>query len=253
MAKLLEITKFLDQALALSAYEDASQNGLQIEGRDEVKVVAVAVDAGERVADQAIALGADLLFVHHGIFWGKPFLLCGPDKRKIEKFFKASLGLYAAHLPLDGDPVFGNNFLLSNFLGLSNPERAVWYGSALIGCKASNDGKLSLETIVERLTQLPRGDDKVLNLNFGPTTPEKIAIVSGGGADFVRGYQELGIDTYITGEPKQFLYHFAAEHKLNVICAGHYATETVGVRAVGEELSRRFGVTAKFIDDPTGI
>lgn len=250
MANLDEIDQYIQKRLRISEFKDSSLNGLQVEGSEEVSSIATAVDAGLQVIQQAQF--ADILITHHGIFWGQDFPLTGSRKKLIETLFKAKLSLYTVHLPLDAHPELGNNFALADYLGLENPSPAVPLDGQCIGCIAENT-VLNRVSLVERLATLPGQSTAPLTLPFGPQTPQKIAIVSGSAANVLYDYQKLGFDTFITGEAKQFAYHFAKEERLNVIFAGHYATETLGVQRLGEELAKQFNLETTFIDVPTGI
>jgi dinuclear metal center YbgI/SA1388 family protein len=254
MAPLQEIVRFLDAELRLTEFEDSCLNGLQVESGENVTRIAVSVDAGESVIEKSIAAQAGLLLVHHGLLWaGANDRITGPHGRKVKRMLAAGLSLYAAHLPLDGHEALGNNFILAEKLKLSALERAVKYRTAMIGCLGRNEARLELAAYKEILDNLRGSSRNTLILPFGPSIPERVCVVSGSAADIALQYQAVGFDTFVTGEPKQMLFHFAKEHRLNILCAGHYATETVGVEAVGALLEKKFGVQSVFIDEPTGI
>lgn len=245
------LVDFLDVELDLTGFEDSSLNGLQFEGKEEVAKPGVAVDAGFSVVKTALANGVDFLIVHHGLMWGKSEAIRGPIRDLYRAILDAELNLYAAHLPLDAHPLYGNNFGLARLVGLEILQPACREGNRSLGCIGENQGRADREELEARLATLPGA--KILTLPFGPSIPERVCIVSGAGASVATRYAEEGFDTLITGEPRQFCYHFAKEHRLNIICAGHYATETVGVRLLGEALTGRFHFGYQFIDEPTGI
>lgn len=253
MAGRDQITKFLNNTLCLDQFEDTSLNGLQFEGCSEVTNVAVAVDAGLEVIKQAAEMNTQFLVVHHGLIWDKPFPFCGARKRLFEELWRKDLSVYAAHLPLDAHPDYGNNFGLARLLQLEEPVCSCNYHGQTIGCTAVNKRRASLRDLQEPLLNLPGATGSIVCLPFGPELPERIAIVSGGGADALFLHEKESFDTLITGEPRQFAFHYAKENRLNVLFAGHYATETVGVGELGRALEKEFGVQALFIDCPTGM
>lgn len=239
--------------MRLAQFQDSSLNGLQIEGSEKVDNIAVAVDAGLETLRQAIHLKANFVLVHHGLFWGKVIPICKAHKTLVKEALNADISLYAVHLPLDAHQTVGNNFQLGKALALSHLKPCAEYHGQLIGCHGVNDRNLSLSDIADTLCKLPGAGLPPLTLAFGPVIPEKIVIVSGAGAEELTQFEKDDFDTFITGEPRQSAYHFAKENKLNVIFAGHYATETLGVIALGKNLSERFGLNYTFIDIPTGI
>ena len=252
MAELTKIISFLDETLASPSFSDASLNGLQVEGSKEVSNVAVAVDVSLELVSHPDAKSADLLIVHHGLFWGKPLAIAGPHKRVIGSLFESNTSLYTSHLPLDAHAELGNNQCLAELLELCEVVSAGDYNGIKIGRLGLNKQKLSIENFDQKLSSL-EGDFKPLILPFGPKTPERVMIVSGSAADMLYAHKSEKFDTFITGEPKQFAYHYAKEHGLNAIFAGHYSSETLGVKALGKLLEEKFSVKWKFVDIPTGI
>ncbi|MDD2942677.1 MAG: Nif3-like dinuclear metal center hexameric protein [bacterium] len=248
-----EIIHYLNANLEPDIFDDTALNGLQIEGREKIGKIAVAVDAGKAVIEEAIRRNADMLIVHHGIFWGKSQSITGGFKEKLSLCLNAGLNLAAWHLPLDAHLSWGNNIALARLIGLANPTPCFPYCGKEIGICGENLSGATLDTILTSLGTLPGASVKIHHLPFGPTEPKKIAIVSGGGANALYEAHGIGIDTLITGEPKQACYHYAAEEHLNVVFAGHYATETLGVCEVGKALAAEFGLSWEFIDMPTGI
>lgn len=253
MTDLETICKFLHTELAIGDFTDASLNGLQIEGTARISSVATAVDAAEATVERAVAEGAQLLLVHHGLFWNEARPITGPLRRTVLRALLAELNLFAVHLPLDAHHEWGNNFQLGRLLGLTRLESCFPYHGKLIGCRGINSAKHKFTDLRDRLATLPGADLDMLTLPFGPAVPERVGIVSGSGADALLRWSEDGIDTFVMGEPRQFAYHYAKENKLNAIFAGHYATETIGIRALGAALADKFGVKTTFIDWPTGI
>ncbi len=243
---------FLDETLESAKFKDLSLNGLQVEGNPSIDTVCVAVDACLESAEKAANLGANLLVAHHGLFWGKPLALVGAHKRLIECLLDSKMSLYASHLPLDAHIEFGNNFSLARALELKDLRQCLEYEGQKIACRGSNELGRSIEEITTQLQELGPSF-KPLAINFGPKVPNKILIATGSAADALYSANSLDFDTLVTGEAKQFAYHYAQENKLNVIFAGHYTTETYGVVELGKLLTKKFGLKNHFIDIPTSI
>jgi dinuclear metal center YbgI/SA1388 family protein len=250
MANLRDIIALLDQHLAPGAEIDypGAWNGLQLEGRPTVASVSVAVDCSERTIELAIAEGAHLLLVHHGLFWDAERRITGPIYRKLSRLIRAGLSVYASHLPLDRHPDFGNSARLLRAIGLE-PDRSFghWKGEP-VGWSAPAD--LSQQRLADRIAMaIPSAP--LRTLLFGPTHLTRIACVTGSGADLMPAAAEEGIFTLLTGEASHQHFNQARELKLNLFLAGHYATETFGVRAVGDHVATTFGIPVTFIDDPS--
>jgi dinuclear metal center YbgI/SA1388 family protein len=250
---LHKITDHLKDLFSYSSFHDSSVNGLQVEAGDKVSKIAVAVDFAESIVEKAIKEKANLLITHHGFLWGATEPLVDTASRKIGPLFRNNLSLVGIHIPLDAHEKFGNNFILArDILGLKKLKSAIEFGGQTIGCMGENS-KLSLNDMTKILKKVPGALENPLALNFGPKIPKKVCVVTGAACDVIYQYEKEGFDTLITGEPRQFAYHFCKERNLNAIFAGHYATETFGVRAVGEHLSKKFKLPWVFIDEPTGI
>jgi len=251
-ANLAPICARLDELLALEKFNDIALNGLQLEGRESVSRVVAAVDISRDLLRHSQCQAGDLMLVHHGFFWGQALALSGPHGGLVREMFEKEVSLYAAHLPLDAHPEFGNNQLLAQEIGLESLKSSGDYRGVPIGRQGLNSKGLSLEDISEKLEGLP-GMASSLNLGFGPKVPEKVLIMTGAAADMLREHESLDFDTLITGEPRQFAYHYAKEHQLNVLFIGHYASETFGVRKLSERIAQEFKLENEFIDLPTGI
>jgi dinuclear metal center YbgI/SA1388 family protein len=231
---------------------DSSLNGLQVAGsREEIRRVALAVDASLETFRRAAEWTADLLFVHHGLFWGREQAVTGGRYRRLRFLIESGLALYAVHLPLDMQPEFGNNAGLARRLGLRGLEPFGTYRGQRIGFKGELESALSLSEVAALLGE---GDARTLGqLPFGPERSRRVGIVSGGAADEVLEAIEQGLDLYITGDASHTVYHACLEGGINVIFGGHYATEQWGVRLLGEKLARETGLETCFIDLPTGL
>lgn len=254
MAALSDIVKYLNKELDIHNFKDSSLNGLQVEGQAEVNLIGVAVDSGLSVLEEAINKGVNLLIVHHGIFWDRSEKFVGSLKKAIEMLIASKMSLYAAHLPLDAHVFYGNNYCLARLLDLTSLASCIDYHGRLIACKGVNRRGHSLEEFKEVLGALPGNtSEKVQVLPFGQNPPNHVAVISGSGADALFQAEREEFDTIITGEPRQFAYHYAKDHNLNAIFAGHYATETVGIRELGKITATKFALKWLFIDHPTGI
>jgi len=238
-----ELVRYLDGYLRLGDFpQDPSLNGLQVEGKGRVGKVGAAVDAGEAIFRKALEAGVDFLLVHHGLFWGKPFPLVGHHRRRLDLLFRGGINLYAAHLPLDAHPEVGNNFVLARGLGLLGLEP--WD----VGAKGRFPGPTPLLQVADRLGELT-GVEPLVHQG-GADAVETVIVVSGSGTGLL---PKVDADLFVTGEPKHAVFHETLERGLNVLYAGHYATETFGVKALAAHLQERFGLPWVFLDHPTGL
>jgi dinuclear metal center YbgI/SA1388 family protein len=253
MASCEKIIGFLDALLTPSAFDDYGPNGLQVPGSEEIDTVATGVSAGAELFERAAALGAGLVLVHHGIFWGAQTRnMERAEKRRLELLFGADLGLAAYHLPLDAHPQVGNNAILARELGAGGSEPFGRVRGAHIGVKARFDGGgIAPGELVERVTRVTGREP--LSFADGPDPIRSIGIVSGAGADHLDDAIAEGLDAFLTGEPAERSMLRARESGVHFLAAGHYATETFGVRALGGLLAERFGVRHEFIDVPNPI
>lgn len=252
-ASLSSLITFLDHLVPPASHIDSSLNGLQIESPcAEISRVAFAVDSGEMVIEQSVREGAQLLVVHHGILWGALERVTGPLARKFKLLINGGCSLYASHLPLDGSMTVGNGAQLATILGFESIEPAFSYKGNTIGVVAALQAPATIDAIIERARAL-KGFTQPYIVRAGGTTVSRAAIVTGSGAFALDEAKKLGVDLFISGEPKQEVFHHAHELKINALFLGHYATETVGVLALQREIERQFGISTTFIDIPTGI
>ncbi len=247
-----ELITYLDDYLRVKEIEDSSQNGLQVEGPEEVTKVAFAVDSCQAAFEWAVATEAQLLIVHHGLFWDKPFRLVGPLFRRVKTLIEGGCGLYAAHLPLDLHPKVGNNAELARLLGLKEPRAFGEHHGHKIGLGGVLDPPIPLDGLIERLARAT-GESPVRVLAHGPTEASQVGCISGWGGDMMDQVADAGFDTFVTGEAIHAFFHQAAEWGLNVLYGGHYATETLGVKALARHLEKKFGLKTTFLDIPTGM
>ena len=251
MANRDEIVRFLDERLDVRRVKDKSSNGLQVAGRLEVRKIAVATDAAMAVYERAAAEACDMLLVHHGLIWGGIRYVTHRNHAHLKFLLERDLNLYAAHLPLDMHPEIGNNALLARELGLAATRPFGDYHDEKIGIAGELPAPASTAQIAARLAARLGGEPKLLA--FGPAANRTVAVVSGGGGSAFTEAAESGIDCFVTGEASHEIFHAAREGGVNVILLGHYRSETIGVQALGDEVSDRFGVPAIFIDEPTGF
>ena len=248
---LKEVVGFLDGYLGVEGFPDYPNalNGLQAEGPERVERFAVAVDASEAVI--AAACGwADLLIVHHGLFWDGLQPLTGAYFRRVRLLVESRTALYAAHLPLDGHPESGNAAVLARALGIASPEPFGEYKGTHVGWSGAI-AAAPLADLAATLSALT--GDSVRTLPGGPETVTRAGIVTGAGASMLREAADAGLDVLITGEASHHHAIEAAETGVSVLLAGHYATEVWGVKAVRDLLEDRFVIAGRFVDSPTGL
>ncbi len=248
-----ELVTRLNERLDVEAYAgtDASTNGLQVGPKSgSIEHVAVAVDAAVATIDEAISLDADLLCVHHGLFWGGLDRLTGRSYDRIRPLIEHEIRCYAAHEPLDGHQELGNAAGVADLLGCTDRSPFGRVGSEWIGQQGTLPQPLELDGLCTALDALD--SERVQTLDFGPETIERVAIVTGSGTDWIDEAIDADVDALITGEGKQKAYHQAREAGLTVILGGHYATETFGVRSL-QSLFDRWGLETSYISHPTGL
>jgi len=249
-----EFDTLIRKILALDEYcgADVALNGLQVANSSAtVEKVAFAVDACLESIRRAAEWKANLLFVHHGLFWGKPLAVIGGHYQRLRALIEADLALYAVHLPLDMHPDLGNNYGLARRIGLQRLEPFGEYKGMKIGFKGTLAEQLSLEQVVRLCCG---GKEQGINvLPFGPENISTVGIVSGGAADEAYQAIEERLDLFITGDADHTIYHHCLEGRINVIFGGHYLTETSGVTLLAEKLEKGSDLETRFFDIPTGL
>ena len=252
MTPLNDIVSLLDTTLRIAEIHDApvALNGLQVENNGCVTKVALAVDGSQRTIDDAIAAGADLLILHHGIFWSGLRPLTGWWKAKVQTALNANLAIYAAHLPLDLHPELGNNAGIARGLGLADITPEIDYHGTTIGLAGTYHGTVGqLRDAYAALTGA-----QVTGVIHNPSAPAgRVVVCSGGAGEEIYQVQEKGYSTYLTGEENHWVSNAARDMGVNMLFAGHYATETFGVKSLGALLQQKFGLPTVFIDNPTGM
>lgn len=257
MPTITEIAAHLDELLHTSEIRDypSALNGIQVETDAEITRVAAAVDARERTIAGAVEAGANLLIVHHGMFWGGLQPLRGPNLRRIRALITSNLALYSSHLPLDAHPDLGNNVLLARELGLVPSAGFARHDAIHIGVAGESD--VPTAKLIERADALARahgGTARHTDAGASRIT-RRWAICTGAGAsrDTLDEAAARGIDTLIVGEGPHWTAVDGEELGITVIYAGHYATETLGVRALAEYVSRKYDIPWTFIEAPTTL
>ena len=249
--ELSRLVAWLDTYLGTDAFEDASLNGLQVEGQPEVNKVAVAVDSSLTTFEQAAEVGADLLIVHHGLFWGQPLPITGMHGRRVRYLLEHNLSLYASHLPLDAHREVGNNWGLARILGMDELEPFGRWGKRAIGVKGRFPNTVTLRELADTLEK--ELGESVLVHAGGKLELETLGIISGAAARDVVTAADEGLDAFLTGEPKHETFYDAFERGIDALYAGHYMTETVGVSLLADKIEQEFGLSTEFILLPTGL
>ncbi len=252
MANLDEIVEYLDRELKVASVPDYSgaMNGLQLKNDGNVSKVGSAVDASLPTIIKAIEAGIDLLIVHHGMFWHGAQKLVGAQYQKIKLSMDANLAIYSSHIPLDIHPVHGNNAILTKMIGMDDPQAFHnWKGIEL---GLSQKMNLPLEILLERIELAV--DDKIHYCKGSESEIVGIVgVITGGAGSELQSIANEGIDTFVTGEGPHWSYPLAEELGVNIIYAGHYATETFGVKKLMNVVAEKFLMSKYFVFHPTGL
>ena len=242
-----EIVAFANDFLDVASYPDYGPMGLQVAGTDQVGKVACGVSASRELFERATEAGAQLVLVHHGLIWDKDTRVIGPLERgRLEALFRGDLNLVAYHLALDAHPEIGNNALLAAELGVEVGERFTDWG---YGGRLPEPMPVSelANRVQEKLERPP------LVFSYGPEEVVTVAILTGGAARYVREAAAAGYDCFVTGEADEPTKYAAKEAGIHFIAGGHYATETLGVRALAAKLAGEFGIEWEFVDLPNPV
>lgn len=248
MVHRIEILKFINQLLTPENFDDYCVNGLQVEGQAEIRKIALGVSASERLFQQAILVGADMVIVHHGLFWKNsphPMHLTGIYYNRVRLLIQNEINLLGYHLPLDAHPEVGNNAQICKRLNLQIIEPV---DVGFLGEYASEQPfSKFIETVEELLQTFP------FSLNYGPAIVKKVLVISGGSSFEYLKAVEKGADTFLAGDIRENLVREIEESRLNFINAGHYNTEKLGIQALGEKLAAQFSIPCEFIDVPNPV
>jgi dinuclear metal center YbgI/SA1388 family protein len=253
MTRIASIIAALDELLEPAEFEDLGPNGLQVPGGDEVQRVVTGVSAQRALAERAVAERAQLVLVHHGLFWDfAPTGLTALLAERLRPLFKHDIALAAYHLPLDAHPEVGNNAILAERLGCERHEPFGTFRGRPIGRAGTFAGDgIAAADLFARVREVTGREPTVFD--SGPERVRRIGIVSGSGASSVPEAIGLGLDAFLTGEPREHVMAEAREAGIHFIAAGHYATETFGVRALGDWLAHRFGIEHVWVDIPNPV
>jgi len=251
--KIETIVEYCDQLLDVGTGKDYGPNGLQVEGRREVRRIVTGVSACVELFERAHRAQADLVLVHHGVLWdamgAKPIV--GYHYRRLAALVEAGIHLLAYHLPLDRHPELGNNALAAKRLGLFSLEPFADYHGAPVGFRGAYPEPVDPEELVRRCRDLFRQEP--LTFLAGPRAITSVGVVSGGAQGEIHAAIDAGLDAYVTGEASEWVMNVAREAGIHFLACGHYATERLGIRALGEHLAARFGLEHEFIDIPNPV
>lgn len=242
MTVLKDVVSFLDQLLDPSGFQDASNNGLQVENSGRADMICSGVDASYEFLEIAAQKKAGMVFCHHGISWGDSLnTITGINYKKIKFLLDNDIALYASHLPLDAHPECGNNALICGALGLGGikPFGSVGFSGSLLKPVPLIEFKEKAKRVFGQVAS---------SMDFGKKEVKTVAVASGGGAGEIGEAVKSGFDVFLSGEPKLSAYNTAKECGINAIFAGHYKTETFGVKKISEILSENFPAATEFID-----
>jgi dinuclear metal center YbgI/SA1388 family protein len=246
-----ELVRWLDEYLESGAVEDYGPNGLQVEGPPMVRRLVTGVSACRELFERARERGADAVLVHHGLFWrGTPYPLVGVQYRRVAELVRGGIALLAYHLPLDRHAEVGNNALAARALGLGDLQPFARHAGVPIGWQGAFPEPVASADLAARCAALYGQEPLVLG---GPREVRRVGIVSGGAQRELLQAIDAGLDAYVTGEASEWVTNLARESGVVYLAAGHYATERLGVRALGELLARRFGIAVDFVDVPNPV
>jgi dinuclear metal center YbgI/SA1388 family protein len=247
-----QLLRYLDAFLEGQKGRDYGPNGLQVEGRSEIRKVVTGVSACQELFERARELGADAVLVHHGLFWdGTPRTLTGFRYRRVAELVRGEMSLFAYHLPLDRHPEVGNNVIAAQLFGLQDLEPFGLHEGLPIGFQGRFPSPIGAEALAA-LCQKVFGQAPLAFLE-GPEEVSTIGIISGGAQREVYQAIEAGLDAYVTGESSEWVMNVAREAKIHYLAAGHYATERLGVQALGDHLRQRLGIDVEFVDVPNPV
>jgi dinuclear metal center YbgI/SA1388 family protein len=247
MARRDEIVQYANDLLDVVSYPDYGPMGMQVAGAEQVRKIVCGVSASRELFERAAGAGAQLVIVHHGLFWdNEPRQVDARMKGRLNALFQADLTLVAYHLALDAHPQLGNNALLARELGIAveGPFASIGVGGRLRTSEPIDSFVDRVHAVLER---------KPLVFKYGPVVVERVAIVTGGGGGSLAEAAREGYDLFLTGEPQEPSLHAARELGIHFVAAGHYATERLGVQALAAHLAERFDVEWAFVELPNPV
>lgn len=252
MANLNDIIQWCDQTLKTQEFKDYAPNGLQIEGKQDVKKILCAVTASQDAIDACIAEGADVLLVHHGYFWkGEPYPITGMRGERIKKLIQHDISLIAYHLPLDAHPSLGNNAAIAELLKLENIQPLDFNDKHPIGNVATLKSPISVS---EFQTLLKNNiNPNILHLSAQREMIQRIGYCTGAAQDFISKASEQLCDAYISGEVSERTFYEAKELNVHYFACGHHATERYGVQRLGKAIAEQFGITYHYFEQDNPV
>jgi|TARA_B110000116_G_C16797421_1_gene567708 dinuclear metal center YbgI/SA1388 family protein len=251
MHKLDKIVAYLDQELKIKQIPDypGAINGLQLRGKKTINKVGAAVDAALPVIEEAVKENVDLLLVHHGLFWGGAERIDGALYKKIKTAIDSGMAIYSSHIPLDIHNRFGNNVLFAKSIGLTKGIPFLDWQGIHTGLRFNVE--MNRSTLLKKIEKTLQ--NKIHIAPGGPAKIKKLGVITGGAGTYVDAVAKEGIDTFITGEGQHHTFTMAEELGINLIYAGHYATETFGVTSLANHLAKKYKLKKQFIHHPTGL
>ncbi len=250
--KLKDLISYTDSLLKVDDFRDHSPNGLQVEGNEAIEKIVTGVSASLELFNYAVKESADLILVHHGMFWDSDSrVIQGSVKQRLSLLLKNNISLVGYHLPLDAHPVYGNNAQIIKKLNLMKRKPFGIYEGKRIGFIGYTKRKENINAFIKKIKQTI--DNDILTLKFGNNTINKVAVCSGAAPELVKEAIKNKADVFLTGEATEWVYHLCKEEKIHYIAAGHHATERFGIQALGNHLQKKFKIKLKFIDLPNSI
>ncbi len=247
MAQRDEVLEYAREILDLDAYHDYGPMGLQVVGAEEVTKIAAGVSSSRELFERSAESGAQLLIVHHGLFWeNDPRIVDRQMRARLEALFRGDINLAAYHLALDAHPEIGNNAIVAGLLGIEERERVTEWGFG-----GTLDTAISLDELAARLEKATGQKPQVFD--GGPAEIQRVAVITGGAARLFPQIAALGYHAYVTGEPAEPTLHAARELGVHFLAGGHYATETFGIKALAQKLAERFSLEWEFLDLPNPV
>lgn len=250
---IYDINDYVSNLLNVSQFDDIAINGVQVACDTNITGIAFAVDACVDTIELAAKYKCQALITHHGIFWGKPQAIVGSHGLRVTALIRNGISLASYHIPLDASDVCGNNIMICKSLGLKDLQPFAKFKGSYVGYVGVSEDGLVIEDV---LAKLEFDADKMpyTYFDFGKKSIRKIAVVSGGAGNDIYEAARIGADLFITGECSHELYHFAKETGMNALFAGHYFTETFGIKALSECIRKQFpSVNVIYFDVPTGL
>jgi len=246
------LERYLNEFLKVKKVRDYCPNGLQVEGKREIRRVVVSVSASFELFEKAAASGADTIIVHHGLLWDKQDrVVRGGFRRRLSFLLEHDMNLFAFHLPLDCHPILGNNALAVQALGLSALRPFGEHNGQLIGFCGRFRRPVSSDGLYDKIRDLY--GSQPLHFAYGPKSVSTLGIISGGAQEDIHDAIKEGLDAYVTGEVSEYVMQVAKEAGIHFLAAGHYATERIGIRALGAHVAAKFRLPVEYIDVPVPV